>query len=320
MWSSGLLLVNDQRNDRPQRMEQKYPVTTHQQADIQQQPENPPGETRLIRTAIIGPDTERIAGHPQLETQDFRCLQTLFEDNQLEAEPELIVIYQNFSDQFCPAEIDQLFKRYPLSLCLCVYGPLCESDGRTRNLWPQSLRVPHWKLHQRIEREIEVLAGNSPALPITATREETFRFEFQSPSAGPSLHPMQAVVFSPDAIWTEMITEALATERQVKCRQIHSMGEMEVFLALESSFDGLIILDTDPLSQAMKQWLKQWQQKISCDNILKFPASPESPSPGSQILAVSNWVTSYRKEELRELGVNHYVCKLNLPEILGSYQ
>ncbi len=301
--------------------------------------------TRKLRTVFIGDAaTKEANAYTRLEIRSYSDLSFFLGESPASEEPELIILFQSFSDQFCPAEIDRLFKKYPLSRFLAAYGPLCESDGRTRNLWPQSIRVPFWRLDQRIDREIEVLTGKAAALPLTATREEAVHFEYQ-PLTDPSTNTecqSQAIVFSPDAIWAEMISDAWEAACQSQCLCIHTLGDLGSYLRAGKEYKGQIIFDIDPFNRSLKEWLtehisdsgKNYTGDFSANrehqaghlspvesegNILKQAATIKERSIVSgQILAVTNWLTPRCRKELEQLGVNRLVCKLNLPELLAS--
>ncbi len=302
-------------------------------------------ETRKLRTVFIGDAaTKEANAYARLEIHRYSDLSFFLGESPAPEEPELIILFQSFSDQFCPVEIGRLFKKYPLSRFLAAYGPLCESDGRTRNLLPQSIRVPFWRLDQRIDREVEVLTGKAAALPLTATREEAVHFEFQSlvdPSANKGCQ-QQAIVFSPDAIWAEMISDAWEAACQSQCLCMHTLGNLGRYLQAGKGYNGQIIIDIDPFNRSLKDWLtehisdpgKNYTEDFSAnrghqsghlspveseDNILKQAATIEESSIVSgQILAATNWLTPRCRKELEQLGVNRLVCKLNLPELLDS--
>jgi hypothetical protein len=64
-----------------------------------------------------------------------------------------------------------------LARLICCYGPWCASDGRTRDVWPLSIRVPTALASRRIDLELEVLTGTRWPLPLTASRDEIFLFD-----------------------------------------------------------------------------------------------------------------------------------------------
>ena len=91
--------------------------------------------------------------------------------------PDLVTICQLWPDEYTAAEVRQLLEAFPLARLICCYGPWCSSDGRTRDVWPLSIRVPAAFAAQRISLELEVLAGTRWPLPLTASRDEIFLFD-----------------------------------------------------------------------------------------------------------------------------------------------
>jgi hypothetical protein len=91
--------------------------------------------------------------------------------------PDLVVICQLWPDEYTAAEVRQLLEAFPLARLICCYGPWCSSDGRTRDVWPLSIRVPAAFAAQRIALELEVLAGTRWPLPLTASRDEIVLFD-----------------------------------------------------------------------------------------------------------------------------------------------
>jgi hypothetical protein len=87
---------------------------------------------------------------------------------------DLIVVAQSWSDQYTPADVAALLSAAPLARVLCVYGRWCDSDGRTRDVWPLAVRVPVAEFETRLRRELEVLERTLPPLPLTASRTEIF--------------------------------------------------------------------------------------------------------------------------------------------------
>ena len=90
---------------------------------------------------------------------------------------DLCVACQHWSDEFTTGEVARLLRLFPLARFVCVYGPWCASDGRTRDAWPLSVRVPAHSAPDRIQRELGVLRGEIPPLPLTASRDEIFEFD-----------------------------------------------------------------------------------------------------------------------------------------------
>src|SRR6266478_2313160 len=85
--------------------------------------------------------------------------------------PDLIVVLQSWSDQFSESDVHDLIAHCPLARIVCCFGPWCDSDGRTRSIWPLAVRVPVAAASTRLERELALLQHHQSAsrpLPLTA--------------------------------------------------------------------------------------------------------------------------------------------------------
>lgn len=91
--------------------------------------------------------------------------------------PALILICQNWPDEYRPRVMNDLVSRFPLSRLICCYGPWCEADGRTRTIWPLSIRVPARAISSRLQLEWEIIQEKRPAFPLTSGRDEVFQAE-----------------------------------------------------------------------------------------------------------------------------------------------
>jgi hypothetical protein len=97
--------------------------------------------------------------------------------------PDLVVVCQHWPDEFTERDVRRLVGLYPLARVTCCYGPWCESDARSRDIWPLSVRAPVRYAADRIRRELEVIAGFGRPLPLTASRDEIFLFDVGGPVA-----------------------------------------------------------------------------------------------------------------------------------------
>lgn len=92
--------------------------------------------------------------------------------------PDLVIVCQSWPDEFSPSEVTQALGCWPLALWICGYGAWCASDGRSRSIWPISVRVPVDEAPQRLNHLWQVLAeGRGEPLPLTASRDEAFAFD-----------------------------------------------------------------------------------------------------------------------------------------------
>lgn len=95
----------------------------------------------------------------------------------VEDSPQLIVVVQQFPDEYPSSEVLRLLSDFPISRLICCYGPWCAADGRTRNIWPPAVRVPIGEFEHRLLRERDVIAGTEAALDRTAGLDELFPFD-----------------------------------------------------------------------------------------------------------------------------------------------
>jgi hypothetical protein len=151
--------------------------------------------------------------------------------------PDLIVVWQTWPDQFLEAEVHELIALCPLARIVCCFGPWCDSDGRTRSIWPLAVRVPAAAARARLERELAVLRQHEPhraLLPLTASRAEIFEFDFDRPTATGTASTTAAVI-SPDRSWREMIESSL-----------RAAGGIDVHEPQAATRPQAIVFDADP--------------------------------------------------------------------------
>lgn len=110
--------------------------------------------------------------------------------------PDLIVVLQHWPDEYTRADVARLIDACPLSRLVCCYGPWCESDGRSRNIWPIALRVPMSAAEGRIRHELAVLRGERTPHPLTASRDESLL------SIHAELRPQQSSAELAVAVWS----------------------------------------------------------------------------------------------------------------------
>jgi hypothetical protein len=90
------------------------------------------------------------------------------------------IVCQSWPDEFSPSAVRRIIDASAASRLICACGAWCDSDGRTRNVWPQAVRVPLHEFTSRLRYELEVLAGRALPLPITAARDEQFAIRVRS--------------------------------------------------------------------------------------------------------------------------------------------
>jgi hypothetical protein len=92
--------------------------------------------------------------------------------------PDLVVVCQSWPDEFSSVEVSACLGRWPLTQWVVCFGSWCESDGRTRGIWPIGLRVPARAAVSRLQHVWEIVRdGRAEPLPVTASRDEAFEFD-----------------------------------------------------------------------------------------------------------------------------------------------
>ena len=99
-------------------------------------------------------------------------------DDALLEPPDLVIVCQSWPDEFPASEVSAALGRGPLALWACGYGAWCDSDGRTRSIWPISVRVPIGEAESRLNHLWRIVTQHDgEPLPLTASRDEAFAFD-----------------------------------------------------------------------------------------------------------------------------------------------
>ena len=88
--------------------------------------------------------------------------------------PDVIVVWQGVPDEYPRSAVEKLIGRLPLARWVVVFGPWCESIGRTEQLWPVAWSVPLRHAVTRIETEFARVRSGVAPTPATMSRDETF--------------------------------------------------------------------------------------------------------------------------------------------------
>ena len=198
--------------------------------------------------------------------------------------PDFLIALQAWPDQFSAHEVEELISLCPLARILCCFGPWCDSDGRTRSIWPLGVRVQAAAFPSRFEHEVALLANSRdvrPPLPLTASRTEIFEFDFARPAARrPSAQVVS--VISPDRRFREMLASA------VKAAGFHVCGPHD------TEQPAAIVFDADP-----------WD-----DDRAKALATIRAAHPRSQLIACVGFPRPHVDAELRRRGADGIWFKL----------
>ena len=128
---------------------------------------------------LIGrvPEGNVLAARALSQTRQARLVANVSEAVAALEPAQLIIVFQHWSDEYTASDVDALLAAFPLARIIVWQGSWCASDGRTRRLWPRSLCVPADQAEDRFARELDVIAGERPPLPLTAGLDEIFAFD-----------------------------------------------------------------------------------------------------------------------------------------------
>lgn len=204
--------------------------------------------------------------------------------------PDLVIVLQSWPDQFPPGEFHELLTLFPLARLVCCYGPWCDSDGRTRSIWPLAVRVPATAAVPRLEQEWALLQAQEQAaapLPLTASRTEIFEFDFGQHASGDP-HTGKVVVISADRAWREMM------QRQFGVRGASAEGDAEP--------PALVLFDADPWNEERAEALAAIRPAV----------------PAGRLIALVGFPRPDLEAELRRGGADEVRCKLTPCTSVGA--
>ena len=199
---------------------------------------------------------------------------------------DLVVVCQNWPDEFSKADVQQLLSLFPLARWVCCFGVWCESDGRNRDLWPPAIRTPARNAEARIRRELAVLKDTHPALPLTASRDETY--EFDCAVRFPKTTGFRVRVNSPDFQFRRTLEEMLLAAGHHVIRQQNDQ------------LPDIVLWDADP-----------WSERLAIE-IQDFHAR----HPDVAVLALMTFAHPEMIEAIKACGAVNVVPKLTPHVIL----
>ncbi len=190
----------------------------------------------------------------------------------------LIVVCESHPDEWTAESVRDLIAAAPLARIVCVTGPWSEAVGRTRTHWPPALRVPWWSAKRRIAGELSLIGAcpvdhPPPALPVTASRDETWRWEV---TAGPTI-TVPPVVCSVEALIDPAFRQWIADWLIAEGHTLASSQPPEV----------VNLLDLDPWSDDMQQSLQ----------------TRRNASPTARLIGLTAWSTPDLHAAVAPLGI-----------------
>jgi hypothetical protein len=194
--------------------------------------------------------------------------------------PELILVWQRFSDEYPAGDIARLLAAVPLARIVVIYGAWCEADGRTRTAWPAGLRVPVWQATARIRQEWGCLTGEGVPLPWTASREEAWLRDVAAAGDG-SLSGHRIALELADPAYRITLAERLA-----------AAGAKIVDSLMEATD---VIVDLDPWSDVVAANLEARRVDFA----------------GRRMIGLSAWITPELRAAAGGLSIATVVSKLD---------
>ena len=200
--------------------------------------------------------------------RSFASIATEFAEGEF---PDMIVVLQNWSDEYSTTDVTDLFAFAPLARVIVCYGLLCESDGRNRNIWPIAVRIPVWSALARIEREWQSIQSKESErlLPLSASRDEVFAADH--PPISMTQEPQKFLIDSPDPGYTASLQERLEAAG-------HNVDEVSPLV---------LLIDIDPWSETRANALSGLRQR----------------HPDAEAYALTSWPTPTLISDLAQQGI-----------------
>lgn len=199
---------------------------------------------------------------------------------------DLVLVLQLWPDEYTREEMLSLIDQHPFARLIVCYGPWCVSDGRTRDFWPHAVRVPAAEGADRIRQEVDRLHAGRAPIPLTSTREETYKARLAADSAQRYLR-LKISIVTPDSGLRDSL-------RAVLLASGHSISS-ETSPACD-----IVLWDADPWSDGGRERL----------------GSLLSQCVGVPVVAMCGFPRSHETEELHQAGVAAVVSKLVSNEAL----
>ena len=266
-------------------------MTIAPQSTAQQMTEETAKDSPAIcRVVIIGHAARRefaglakwLCQHPQIQViREFADIDAaLARPEPLEA-AQLTIVLQSSSDQYSAPAVNQLIGRTLFHRLLCCYGPWCESDGRSRNSWPDAVRVPLRLAESVIEQEFRRIQIGTPPIPPTSSRDEIFAHRLGDDTDTSAFHCLQrnAVAIGPDHVFRKTVTMTLQDFglRTVSLPLIKV--DPRIPIRPQQTPQGpihVVLHDLDPWGEAVRASLNAARQRFPSAKILGLATMPDA--------------------------------------------
>ena len=215
------------------------------------------------------------------------------------ASPTLVLIYQSYPDEYPREDVERLIGRMPLSRVVVVFGPWCESIGRTEQVWPIGWCVPLGHAPTRLKREIDGIARNESPLPATTSRDEAFAASAASAFGLAGRRPVERVltarVTGTDRVFADCVRETLAAFGF----RVVSESIVESATAVDVDFEVVVISLADA-----------WA--------IDLVARCRARSPATRLVVASDLATPDDINALRKAGADRVIGQLRFAEEMAA--
>ncbi len=204
--------------------------------------------------------------------------------------PDLVVVYQGVPDQFAASDVETLVGRIPLTRCVVIYGPWCESIGRTEQVWPIGWCVPLQHAPIRLRQELDARQNDEPPLPPTASRDEAFLGS---------------------AVQTLIASKGLLSGRSVRVRSLDR--PFELFLQDAVQALGAQLADSDETAG-----IELFATTLIDASVLSHVAQCREANPEATLLVVTEMATPTDVRKLTAAGCDKVLSQLRFVEQLAA--
>ncbi|MBI1345737.1 hypothetical protein GC163_05555 [bacterium] len=202
--------------------------------------------------------------------------------------PDLLVVWQCYSDEFSTAQWHALLARFPLSRAVCIASAWCAADGRTRGPALARFRVAVDQARHRLELELQSLKGTAvPACSWTAAVDEVWRWTV-SHQPLVDLTGKRIALDLPDMALRNCLVTELETAG-VRCLDSPEPGA------------DAILIDIEPWTEETMARVEQWSQIC----------------PNAELVGVTGWVTPDLVALWNQHGIHRWLNK-SAPETWRS--
>lgn len=194
--------------------------------------------------------------------------------------PDVIVVWQSYSDEYPADDVQRLLACWPLARVVCVYGAWCAADGRIRTHWPPRFRVSVEQARQRLELELQSLSGSSvPACPWTATVDEVWRWS-QEHATPVALSGLRFVLQIPDRVLRDSVQAELLAAKAINSEA--SAADAHV-----------VVIDVEPWTPLLRERVLQVREQF----------------PSAVLVGLTGWVTHDQGAALQACGIRICLSK-----------